>query len=72
MRFFAISLKYWYVLDIISNKEESMPKNKVKLNDKLANKKTNSKKKTIKEPKYISEESKEMRNFLIILFSFLA
>ena len=48
-----------------------MPKNKVKLNDKLANKKTNSKKKTIKEPKYISEESKELRNFLIILFSII-
>ncbi len=42
-----------------------MPKNKVKLNDKT------NKKKTIKEAKYISDESKEMRNFLIILFSII-
>ena len=46
-----------------------MPKNKVKLNDKSTKKVT--KKKTIKEGKNISEESKEMRNFLIILFSII-
>lgn len=47
-----------------------MPKNKVKLNDKVDNKKNN-KKKTIKGEKYVSDESKEVRNFVIILFSII-
>lgn len=47
-----------------------MPKNKTKLNDKVDNKKSK-KKKTINADKYVSDESKEMRNFLIILFSII-
>ena len=45
-----------------------MPKNKVKLNDKTDNRKSQ-KKKTIKEEKYMSDESREVRNFVIILLS---
>ena len=47
-----------------------MPKNKVKLNDKVTNKK-GKKNKTLNTDKYINDESKEMRNFLIILFSII-
>ena len=47
-----------------------MPKNKVKLNDKL-NDKTNKKRQTIKTDKYISEESREVRNFVIILMGII-
>lgn len=43
-----------------------MPKNKIKLNDKQ-----NSKKNNKRIDKYISDESKQMRNFLIILFSII-
>lgn len=42
-----------------------MAKNKVKLNDKIDDKK----KKKIKAEKYISDDSKEIRRFVIILFS---
>ena len=43
-----------------------MPKNKVKLNDKIDNKG-----KKIKNEKYISDESKEVRNFVIILLGII-
>lgn len=43
-----------------------MPKNKVKLNDKQSNRKNKQ-----KIDKYVSDESKQMRNFLIILFSII-
>lgn len=46
-----------------------MPKNKVKLNDKIDSGKSNKKK--VKPEKYVSEESKEVRNFVIILFSII-
>lgn len=46
-----------------------MPKNKVKLNDKSNSSKI--KKTNNKNEKYISEESKEVRNFVIILFSII-
>ena len=39
-----------------------MTKNKVKLNDKVKNNK-------MKQDKYISDDAKEMRRFVIILFS---
>lgn len=61
-------LKSKVIFCIISNREEIMPKNKVKLNDKT-DKTKSQKKKTIKEEKYMSEESKEVRNFIIILLS---
>lgn len=44
-----------------------MPKNKVKLNDKI-DKKGNKK---IKSEKYVSDESKEVRNFVIILLGII-
>ena len=45
-----------------------MPKAKVKLNDKIDNKGNKKKNKT---DKYISDESKEVRNFVIILLSII-
>ena len=45
-----------------------MPKNKVKLNDKID--KNGNKKKTTND-KYVSDESKEVRNFVIILLSII-
>ena len=44
-----------------------MKSNKVKLNDKF----NKNKNKKIKETKYISEEAKEIRNFVIILISII-
>lgn len=45
-----------------------MPKNKVKLNDKVDNKKN---KKKYKNEKYVSDESKEVRNFVFILLGII-
>lgn len=47
-----------------------MAKNKVKLNDKIANK-SNKKQKTLKTDKYISDEAREIRNFVIILIGII-
>ncbi len=48
-----------------------MPKNKTKLNDKVNVSKDKKSKNKVKEEKFISDEFKEMRNFLIILFSII-